>query len=156
MGQPFSSGECSQIWCSVDEMMDARVCSTPNSLHCRHCHLAPFLFPQDYMHLLYLGVPRRLLFLWLHRSQLAKVLWRIATSSARFERVCLLRHIGGMLTRAGHKSDTAEAKAAKYRPSHSHRLTVISVVLCSVKKGLTQKLGVLCFVLINSVLDDFF
>ena len=60
------------------------------------------------------------------------------------------------MTRAGHKSDTAEAKAAKYRPPHSHRLTVISVVLCSVKKGLTQKLGVLCFVLINSVLDEFF
>ena len=105
------------------------------------------------MHLLYLGVPRRLLFLWLYRPQLAKVLGRIATS-ARFERVCLLRHTGGMLTRAGHKNDTAEAKAAKYRPSHSHRLTVVSVVLCSLKKGLTQKLGVLCFVLINSVLDD--
>ena len=33
-----------------------------------------------------------------------------------------------------------------------HRLTVVKVLFCSLKKGITRKIRMLCFVLINNVL----
>ena len=55
----------------------------------------------------------------------------------------------------GHRNNmtkTAQTKADKYPTYHFHRFTLVQVLICSLKKGLTPKIRTLCFVLINRIL----
>ena len=63
------------------------------------------------------------------------------------------QHLHGLTGHQNSKTKTAQSKADKHPTAHSSRVTV-KCCFCSQKRGLSPKIRLLCFVLINSVLSN--